>query len=242
MLIKPASADCNLACDYCFYREKAQLYPHTKRHRMNDSVLETLIESYMKTDQPTYFFGWQGGEPTLMGTGFFEKVVSLQQKYGNKGSIVSNGVQTNASLLDKDMASLFSQYKFLVGCSLDGPQDIHNTFRKTIGQASSHSSVLSGIELLKQHRVEFNILVLVSQSNVRKASKVYSYLLKQGYYYQQYIPCVEFNEKGELQPYAINGEEWGKFLIDLFQAWYPNDIYKVSIRLFDTILEKKLTG
>ncbi|MFQ3621413.1 MAG: hypothetical protein SNJ78_10785, partial [Spirochaetales bacterium] len=94
-----------------------------------DPVLERLISSYMKTVQPVYAFGWQGGEPTLMGLDFFRKVVHLQQTYGRLGVSVSNGIQTNGTLLTDEMASFFTEYNFLVGISLDGPADIHNQYR-----------------------------------------------------------------------------------------------------------------
>ena len=110
LLIKPASADCNMNCRYCFYLEKSSLYPEEKTHRMSGETLEKLISSYMKTSQPCYTFGWQGGEPTLMGTDFFKEAVKLQEKFGRKGSLVTNGLQTNTTLIDKDMAERLLRY------------------------------------------------------------------------------------------------------------------------------------
>ncbi|MCG8335987.1 MAG: anaerobic sulfatase maturase [Proteobacteria bacterium] len=242
LLIKPVSADCNLNCQYCFYLEKQRIYPQSRRHRMSEQVLERLVQSYMSTSQPLYSFTWQGGEPTLAGTPFFERVISLQQKYGGDGAVVGNGLQTNATLIDEEMARLFAQYNFLVGCSLDGPPALHDRFRKTIDNKSTHARVIQGIELLEKHHVECNILILVSKANVNAAKQVYQYLVNRGHNYHQYIPCVEINQKGEPEPYAINGEEWGKFLSELFHAWYPQDVRKVSVRLFDAIVEKKVTG
>lgn len=242
LLIKPASADCNLNCEYCFYLEKCGLYPERRRHRMPDEVLERLVRSYMETSQSVYSFGWQGGEPTLMGTEFFEKVVQFQKAYGKSGASVGNGVQTNATLIDDRMARLFREYRFLVGCSLDGPSDIHNQYRKNRAGQGSHDHVLSGISILKRNQVEFNTLVLVSQSNVNQANTVYRYLVDQGLYFHQYIPCVEFDEKGNLMPFAITGEEWGNFLCEIYAQWYPEDTHTVSIRHFDSILTKIVDG
>ncbi len=139
LLIKPTSADCNLNCTYCFYLEKSKLYPDTKRHRMSEAVLESMIAKYMATSQPVYYFGWQGGEPTLMGIDFFRKAVELQKKYGQWGATVSNGLQTNATLINDDLAALFSRYKFLVGVSIDGPADIHDRYRQNAGGRCSQS-------------------------------------------------------------------------------------------------------
>ena len=242
LLVKPASADCNLRCEYCFYLEKCHLYPETSRHRMSDDVLEQMIKSYMATRQPTYSIGWQGGEPTLMGLEFFQKTVEFQKKYGHPGASVGNGLQTNATLIDDEMAAFFHEYNFLLGCSLDGPAKLHDRYRLTAGGKATQADVLQGLEILERHKVEFNILILVSQANVAHAREVYRYLVKQGHLFHQYIPCVEFDEEGQLLPFAISGEEWGDFLCELFDEWYAKDTRKVSIRHFDSILLKMIDG
>ncbi|MBN2073836.1 MAG: anaerobic sulfatase maturase, partial [Actinobacteria bacterium] len=235
------SADCNMRCRYCFYLEKSSLYPETGIHRMSDDTLKKLISSYMNTSQTFYNFGWQGGEPTLMGLEFYEKVTELQKRYGKAGSIVSNGLQTNGTKIDEDFARFLKKYKFLVGVSLDGPRYVHDHYRKFAGGGGTFEKVMGGIEILKRNNVEFNILVLVNDFNAGKAREIYWFLVDNGFYYQQYIPCVEYDNQGNLKPYSITGEQWGNFLIDLFNQWYPRHVYRVSIRLFDGILNK-LTG
>jgi len=242
LLVKPASADCNLRCEYCFYLEKSALYPDVKRHRMSGEVLEQMIRTYMATEQPCYAIGWQGGEPTLMGVDFFRKVTELQQRHGRPGASVSNGLQTNTTLIDDEFAEHLGKYNFLCGCSLDGPPEIHDRFRKTAAGKPTHADVLRGIETLKRHSVEFNILVLVSQANVKRAREVYRYLTDLDFLHQQYIPCVEFDESGKLQPFAITGGEWGDFMCELFDEWYREDTLRVSVRHFDSVLVKLVDG
>ncbi|MBW2623538.1 MAG: anaerobic sulfatase maturase [Deltaproteobacteria bacterium] len=236
LLIKPASADCNLRCQYCFYLEHASLFPETKVHRMSEKTLSGLISSYMSTNQDQYAFGWQGGEPTLMGLDFFRRVTDLQQKYGREGAIVSNGLQTNATLIHDTFARHLAEYNFLVGVSLDGPAQLHDFYRKKRNGSASHEDVLRGIKRLEENRVEFNILILVNKLNADKAVEVYNYLCENGWFYHQYIPCVEFGQDGQLLPFSITGEDWGDFLCALFDEWYKSDITRVSIRLFDSIL------
>lgn len=242
LLIKPASADCNLRCEYCFYLDKQALYPDSPVHRMDEDVLEGMIASYMATEQPVYSFGWQGGEPSLMGVEFFEKVVSLQKKYARPGVPIANGFQTNATLINDELASLFSQYNFLVGVSLDGPEEIHNYYRKNAGGLGTHQDVLRGIECLRRNKVEFNILTLVNSKNVGRGKEVYQYLKEMGIRYHQYIPCVEFDDGGNPMPYTISGEEWGEFLCEIFDQWRETDIYTISVRLFDSILNFLVDG
>jgi uncharacterized protein len=242
LLIKPASADCNLRCTYCFYFDKYRLYPESSVHRMDRKTLDRVISSYMSTPQPLYAFGWQGGEPTIMGVEFFKEVVSLQQKYGKKGSVVSNGLQTNGTLLDDSFAKLLHEYNFLVGLSLDGPAYIHDKYRKDAGQEGTHHKVISAIDCLNRNKVEFNILTLVNEANVGHAKEVYNYLCDMGLFFHQYIPCVEFDEGGNMLPFAITGDAWGDFLCELFDEWLKTGVFKVSIRLFDSLLEFMMYG
>ncbi len=236
LLIKPASADCNLNCKYCFYLGHSGLYPVAKIHRMTVEILEKMISSYMSIEQPVYSFGWQGGEPTLMGVDFFRKVVELQKKYGEKGKVVANGLQTNGILINDEFAKHFSKYHFLLGVSLDGPAYIHDYYRKYINGSDTHADVIRSIDCLKQNNVGFNILTLVNSINVKKAKEVYRYLCDNGFFYHQYIECVEFDKKGNPYPYTVIGEEWGNFMCEIYDEWIKSDTRKVSIRLFDSIL------
>jgi uncharacterized protein len=236
LLIKPASADCNLRCDYCFYID--HLSKLKKIPRMSYEVLEKMIQSYMNSDQnQNFIFGWQGGEPTLMGLKFFQKAIDLQILYAPKDCVISNGLQTNGTMISDEIAKFFAEYKFLLGVSLDGPPYLHNGYRKTNKQKGTHNMVLEGINQLKKYNVEFNILTLVNNINVKEPIEVYNYLKGRALFYHQYIPCVEFDENNELLPYCITAEEWGNFLCQIFDEWVKEDINKISIRLFDSIIE-----
>jgi len=241
LLIKPTSADCNLRCAYCFYLKKSGLYAETKKHRMSDEVLEKMISSYLATDQPVYAFGWQGGEPTLMGLEFFEKVIALQEKYG-KGKTISNSLQTNGTLLDDTFAGHLAKYRFLVGISVDGPAEIHDRYRRRADGSGTQEDVMKGMKCLERNQVDFNVLTLVNAANVERSGEVYRYLCDLGIRFHQYIPCVEFDRDGNRMPYAITGEQWGRFLCDVFDEWIKGDAYRVSVRLFDAILNHMVNG
>jgi uncharacterized protein len=209
---------------------------------MSDEVLEALISSYMRTQQPVYSFGWQGGEPTLMGAKFFKKVTTLQQSYGRPGAQVANGLQTNATLISDELADHLAEYHFLVGASIDGPADLHDVYRNAAGGGATHRKVMSSIERLRSRSVEVNALTLVSKSNVAHPERVYRYLKEHGLTYMQFIPCVEFSPSGELAPYAITGPEWGQFLLAILELWQQGDERTVSIRHHDALMGFFLDG
>jgi uncharacterized protein len=234
LLVKPVSGRCNCRCSYCFYLP-GHNPPVTDPICMAPKVLEHLIQTYLATPQPVYSFTWQGGEPLLAGLDFYRMVLEMQTSYASPGSVIQNSVQTNGMLLNSEFAALFKEYKILVGISIDGPRDVHNQYRKTTEGNGTHGKVIEGLELLQEYDISTNAMVLVSRSNVEQATRVYEYLVNLGCYHQQYIPCVEFDKTGKLEPWAITGDAWGQFLVDLFNQWHPVDCECVSIRNFETI-------
>lgn len=236
LLIKPSSADCNLECTYCFYLSKKELYPEQHRHQMSEGVLEALIKGYLATPQPIYTFGWQGGEPTLMGRTFFKKMTDLQQRFGRRGTVVSNGLQTNGTMVTPELARHLARYHFLVGLSIDGPEEVHNANRRRPSGRGSYADTVRAIELFRSNRVEFNVLTVVSTANVENPSMVYDHLKSLGIAHHQYIPCVEFDEEGNPLPYTITGRQWGEFLLGIFDRWIEDDSESISIRHFDSVL------
>jgi uncharacterized protein len=209
---------------------------------MPDDVLEAMISGYMATKQPQHVFGWQGGEPLLMGEEFFAKVTALQKKHGKAGAVVANGLQTNATLVTDVLASHLAKYKFLTGVSLDGDIDLHDRFRKTVDGRGSHAMVMSGLKKLRKAGAEVNALVLVSKANVSRPREVYRWLKEQDLLFHQYIPCVEFDEDEGLTPHSITGDEWGEFLCAIYDEWRAGDERTVSIRTFDSVMMRYFNG
>ena len=243
LLVKPVSADCNSRCAYCFYRRAEALYPESPRHRMSNETLEKMVREFLALGQPESVFSWQGGEPTLAGLDFFEEVVRLERHYGVGGQVVGNALQTNGLLLDERWAEFLARYQFLVGLSLDGPEAVHNTFRKNAAGEGHFDQVLAAAELLRAAGVAFNILAVVSTANVGRAAEVYRFFRGQGFRFIQFVPCLERDPSGEgLTPFSITPEAYGKFLCELWDAWMQDGIPEVSIRDFDSYLSRRLQG
>ena len=243
VLVKPAGADCNLDCTYCFYLEKASLYPETRIHRMSDRVLRSTVRQVMRSGASRCSFGWQGGEPTLCGREFFESAVAYQRLYGRPGQTVANALQTNGLLLDDAFAIFLRDHKFLVGLSIDGPPDVHDAYRQTMGGRPTHEQVAGAVKTLHRHGLVFNTLTVVTKANVGRASDVYRYLRDLGQTRLQFLPCVEMNATtGTPHIYSITAEEYGGFLIDLFDAWAADGWQGVYVRTFNDFLTKFVSG
>ena len=204
---------------------------------MTDKTLERMISEYLKIKMPLHQICFQGGEPTIMGLNFYQKAVNLIEKYGS-GKKISLSLQTNGTLLNDEWGKFLHKYNFLVGISVDGPKEIHNKYRKTSSNEDSHHLVMRGLNILKKHNIEHNILSLVTKANINKAEEIYLYnknILQSKHH--QYIECVEFDNTDKLCSFCPSGDEWGNFLCSLFDIWYK-DRYEVSVRLFDSILFK----
>ena len=242
IMLKTVSSDCNLDCSYCYYRSLSKLVK--KNHRISEPVLEVLVAQYMKyvADSHSASFNWQGGEPLLAGLDFFRNAISLETKYARAPIAISNSIQTNATLIDDEWAEFFSSYNFLVGVSLDGPERIHNSERKDHAGKGSFERVMRGIDMLRSHNVDFNVLCVVGQHNVRHAGELTNFYQSQHLTYLQFMPAMGFQsiEPHIRASYLITAEEYGQFLLELFDKWYGHGLPGFSVRMFDNLLQSAL--
>jgi len=237
LMIKPASAECNLHCSYCFYHRPWDPYRQDKARRMSLETLETIVrKQFQAADSAPLSFMFQGGEPLLAGRNFFAHAGQLVNRYRSPGQPVTLALQTNGVLIDGRMAHTLAEHNYLVGVSLDGPAHLHNIYRR------KHQSVLRGIRTLQVHNLQPNILTVVSAANVNHARQVYQYLKDEiGARHLQFIPCVELRD-GRPIPESVAPEEYTQFLLALFHAWRRDGYGSVSIRLFDSITNRLYNG
>lgn len=246
LLAKPTGAICNLDCQYCFFLSKEQLYPGSK-FRMSDELLETYIQQLLASHQtPEVTVAWQGGEPTLMGLEFFQRSIALVEKHKKPGQNITHTLQTNGTKLDDDWGRFFKQHNFLIGLSVDGPQPLHDTYRVDKRGRGSFEQVIQGWNILKNHQVDFNILCTVNAANGDRPLEVYRFLRDQlGAEFIQFIPIIErVNEDGstliqsgnQVTERSVQPEQFGQFLMGVFDEWVRRDVGKIFIQHFDAAL------
>lgn len=253
IIAKPAGPLCNLDCTYCYYLEKERLFNDKGVIAMDDNTLETFTRKYIHEQAGSEItFVWQGGEPALAGIGFYKKALALQKKYGS-GKHIHNSFQTNGLLLNDEWCSLFRDNNFLVGISVDGPEDIHDRYRLNKGGSGSFRKVMKAIDLLKKHGVEFNTLTVVNDVNAEEPLKVYRFLKEAGSGFMQFIPVVEkismqrqagglsfvLPENGKeasITPWSVQALKFGRFIVSIFNEWVKKDVGRYFIQLFDATL------
>jgi len=262
VLVKPTGAVCNLDCKYCFFLSKQTLYPDSD-FRMADDVVEEYIRQLLESQQgPSVALAWQGGEPTLMGLDFFRRTMELVAKCRKPGQQVEHSIQTNGTRLDDAWCEFFKEHKFLVGLSVDGPRELHDTYRVDKGGKGTFDQVMQGWEMMRKHGVEFNILCTIHSANVQHPLKVYRFfrdVLKARFV--QFIPIVErgsaelvsianvgWGERGsdprplytqsgnQVTDRSVDAEAMGQFLVEIFEEWVRRDVGSVYVQIFDTTL------
>ena len=256
VMTKPIGPRCNIDCTYCYYLEKEKLFPQEKKFRMSDEVLETYIRQTIETSVEGGMrevpFAWQGGEPTMLGVDFFRRVVALQNKYLPQGVRVANAFQTNGILLDDDWGRFFKDNGFLVGISIDGPDKVHNRYRVDRQERATFDKVMAGLEVLQKHAVDYNALTTVHRANGGKGKEVYRFLKGLGITFMQFIPIAERNSAAggglagapqvDMDPgnkvtdWSVSPKAYGKFLCDIFELWFKQDIGTIFVQHFDTML------
>ena len=251
VMLKPAGAHCNLACKYCYYLEKNNLYQNSHRHLMSDEMLEQFTREYIEAQtMPQVLFTWHGGEPLMRSIDFYKKALALQKKYA-QGKQIDNAIQTNGTLLTDEWCEFFAKNHWLVGISIDGPQEYHDHYRVTPAGKPSWEKVMQGIQLLKKHRVEWNAMAVVNAYNAEHPLEFYHFFRDNGCQYLQFTPIVERlteHEDGRtlasladdreipLADASVTPQQWGNFLCTIFDDWVRHDVGKTFVEIFDCTL------
>ena len=262
LLTKPSGSTCNLDCTYCFFLSKEALYPNAES-RMSEATLEAYIKQLLESQRtPAVTVAWQGGEPTLMGVDFYRKSVEFAEKYRRPDQEIEYTFQTNGVLLDDEWCEFFKENNFLVGLSVDGTEEMHDTYRLNKGGEGTFKQVMRGYSFLRKHEVEFNILCTVNAANQDHGRKVYRFFRDElEAQWMQFIPIVEratpetlpianlgwserpggerllYTQQGDLvTERSVGGEQYGRFLVDIYEEWLRHDVGERYVQLFDVTL------
>lgn len=258
VVAKPIGPVCNLNCEYCFYLEKEALFAPGEQYRMSDAVLAAFINNYVASQPtPEVAFVWQGGEPTLFGIDFFQKVIELQRPFRGLKQI-SNAIQTNGTLLTDEWCSFLKKNNFMVGISLDGPREIHDRYRRDRAGNGSFDKVMRGLKLLQKHGVDYNVLASVAHDTAKHPLEIYRFFKDHGIEFIQFAPIVErlpdkvsrmhglrlagpaalgrVEEEIGVTPWTVDAESYGDFLIAIYEEWVRYDVGKIFVMNFEWAL------
>lgn len=256
VLAKPVGASCNLRCKYCYYLEKAHLYRNAPARVMSDELLERFVQEYIQAQTMSQvLFTWHGGEPLMRPLSFYRKAVALQEKYAF-GRQIDNTIQTNGTLLTDEWCEFFKEHNWLVGISIDGPQEFHDEYRRTASDKPSWQKVMRGIRLLRKHGVEWNAMAVVNDFNAGYPLEFYHFFKEMGAKYIQFAPVVErmaahsdgrhlatlVDQECPVADFSVSPAQWGDFLCAIFDEWVRHDVGQTYVEIFDCTLANWVGG
>ena len=233
---KPAGAVCNLNCCYCYYLEKKNLYPGHESFPMADDILEAYIIQHIEAHPgPVINFSWHGGEPTVLGLEYFRKITAMQRKHWPAGRRITNGIQTNGTLLNEEWCRFLAKAGFSVGISIDGPQEMHDRYRVTKNRNATHKRTMTGYHLLQKHRIPHDILCVVNAHNVQYPTEVYRFFKQIEARHIGFLPLVAPQpDAGQgVSPLSVTAEAFGRFLCTIFDEWMDGDIGRIKLQIFE---------
>ena len=252
VMTKPAGAHCNLACDYCYYLEKQKLYQNGEKHVMSDQLTEVFVREYIRSQFGREVnFTWHGGEPMIRPLSYYKKVVRWQRQYA-EGKTILNCLQTNGTLLTPEWCRFLHDEGWLVGISIDGPQNMHDAYRMKRNGAPTWEKVMQGIEMLDRYEVEWNAMAVVNDITAARPLEFYRFFRDElECRYLQFTPVVERihrhqdgrhlahvmdGEEYTVAPFSVTPEAWGEFLCTMFDEWYRNDVGEMFVQTFEATL------
>ncbi|MDY3933269.1 MAG: anaerobic sulfatase-maturation protein [Muribaculaceae bacterium] len=250
VMLKPAGSLCNLRCKYCYYLEKRKLYQQNPNNIISDHMLEKFIKEYIEAQStPQVLFTWHGGETLMRPIAFYKRALELQRIYG-RGRQIDNCIQTNGTLITDKWCEFFKENNFLVGVSIDGPQEFHDEYRRTSMGQPTFLKVMAGIKLLNKHKVEWNALAVVNDFNADYPLDFYNFFRDIECRYIQFSPIVErivnrpdgltlapgMTPGGTLTDFSVTPEQWGNFLCTIFDEWVKTDVGTYFVQIFDSTL------
>ena len=234
VMVKPVGAICNLDCAYCYYLKKKDLYPDKQSYRMADDLLEDYIVQHLEASpKDLVLFSWHGGEPTLLGLDYFQRIVELQRRHRPAGKKIVNSIQTNGTLLNEEWCRFLAANGFHVGLSMDGPKELHDGYRVSKKHEATHRLVVGAYRMLTKFRVMCDVLCVVHDRNVRQPTAVYRFFKDMGVPFLQFIPLVVRQGERGVSEQSVPPDLYGRFLCTIFDEWARYHIGDIVIQNFD---------
>lgn len=224
IMIKPASGNCNMSCNYCFYCDEMNCREQSNHGFMTYETIENIISKTLRNANSGIYYSFQGGEPTLCGIDFYKSVIELQQKYNHNRVPITNVLQTNGYMLNDEWCQFFKENYFLIGVSVDGTKEIHDLYRHTKDHSSgTYNRIVSNIKLLDKYGVDYNILTVVTKQAAEHITDIYRAYKQHGWHYLQFIDCLDpFQSESSTLPYSLDASSFGKYMVTLFDLWFAN--------------------
>ncbi len=251
-IVKPTHK-CNLGCRYCYVPETAEQGEMDETTLKNTIVKVTKFNEKVNGKKRETHFIWHGGEPLIMGLPFFEKIVEIEKPLREEGYRISNGIQSNGTLLnDAFLDFCEEQNDFHIGLSLDGPKEMHDAIRPYKDGSGSFDDVYKAVKLLKKRNEKLRsegkrkslgggIICILNKLNIDKVDELYKFFNDENINIKINPLIRSGRALNVYEEISITPIEYGKAMTKFFDMWFDDPKQRISIDPFELIMGNMLT-
>lgn len=231
LLIKPNSSVCNLNCNYCFCKNVGDNGEILQYDFMNISILEDIIKKSLIEDIKYLNFIIQRCDFNLIELEFYKQLIDLQYKYNTKNIKIKNYIQINSINLDDKLAKFLSDNNFSIDICLNSLEYLNNLDKMDYKNNDSFKNIIDGINKLKNYKIDFNILLIITKQSAKYIDKIYQFCKDNDFKIIQFVPCMmDFDYDKNSDDEIINIElkhyldtnNFYVFLDKIFEIWYKD--------------------
>lgn len=228
--------ECNLNCPYCYHFHNNSRESYKLNMKMEN--IELAIRRLIEYNRHNAHFIWHGGEPLLRDIHIFQYIIETQKKYCKSFMNISNSIQTNGTLLKEDWINFFIENNFHIGISIDGYRELHTKNRNI--DTSIFDVLMEKIKILNARKARFGILTVVSKSTISHEKELLQFFILSNINNVGFLPATVVTDDIIDWENTITPEEYGKFLINFFDAWVQCGKTGMSFREYDEYFRGKM--
>ena len=239
-LILKVASRCNIACTYCHWFRDPEVLNLPKK--VNPSFLiefESKLESLITSFQIKQFsIVLHGGEPLLLGKKQTSNLCEVIVKVADKTKCnISIGLTTNGLLIDEEWCVLFNKYDISACVSIDGPKEVHDTYRVDFSGKGTFDELMQRCKILKTfYKKGLNVLTVANPQ--KDAHLILKFFIEDLEVKSLDFLIPNFNHDDRL---VIKIPSISKFYCELFDCWYDNySKSKVIVRCLESFVSSIL--
>jgi uncharacterized protein len=176
LLVLQPTPFCNINCSYCYLPNRQS----TRRMSADtlDRIFRWVFDSGLAREPFTLL--WHAGEPLVVPVSFYETAGELLARRNVAGLPILQSFQTNATLIDAGWCSFLRRPDVHLGVSVDGPDFLHDRYRRTRQGRGTLDCVLGGIHLLHDQGISFEVITVLTADSLDYPDELFDFYQSNG--------------------------------------------------------------
>jgi uncharacterized protein len=176
LLVLQATPFCNLDCSYCYLPNR------NDNSKMDVAVIEKAIERVLEAElaKDEFTAVWHAGEPLVLGVDYYEQAIERIASIVPSDITVHHSFQTNGVLIDSEWCDFFNRHHVRLGLSIDGPEEMHDRYRKTRNGRGTHHKVTRAVNQLNEANTSYHVISVLTDEAIQQADTLFHYFNELG--------------------------------------------------------------